>query len=38
MDAEARKYKKALEGLTTEIMSYLALLDKVMQEPESNER
>jgi predicted transcriptional regulator len=38
VDAEARKYKKALEGLTTSVMRHLALLDKVMKEPESSER
>ncbi len=38
MDPEARKYKKALEGLTTAVMRHLALLDKVMKEPESPER
>jgi hypothetical protein len=38
MDAEARKYKKALEGLTTAVMRHLGMLDKVMKEPESPER
>lgn len=38
MDPEARTYKKSLESLTTAVMCHLALLDKVMKEPESPER
>ena len=38
MDAEARKLKKALTELTTAVMRHLAVMDKVMKEPDSKER